>query len=135
MKKRILLSAVLVMANGLSVMASEGPKIQGTIDANGVKQTIHSALNPLKQCYETQLKTNNSLKGKVALQMEVNDKGRVQSAGIQTSSTLKDKKIHECMLNVVKDLSFPQPAKGTVAVVDYPLDFSPKSGVTETKKK
>lgn len=94
----------------------------GTIDREAVRRVIRSILNQIKSCYERQLRVNSSLEGKVVIQFEIMDQGRVRTAKTK-SSTLSDSTVESCVAARIKEARFPEPPQGVIAVVDYPFVF------------
>jgi TonB family protein len=95
---------------------------EGTIDREAVRRVIRSILNQIKSCYERRLRENSSLEGKVVIQFEIMEQGRVRTAKTKTSS-LGDSTVESCVAARIKDARFPEPPSGTIAVVDYPFVF------------
>ncbi len=94
----------------------------GSIDREAVRRKIRSILNQLKNCYERQLRVTSGLEGKVVIQFEIEEQGRVRSAKPLTSS-LNNAAVENCVAARIKETRFPEPPPGTVAVVDYPFVF------------
>ncbi len=95
---------------------------EGTIDREAVRRVIRSILNQIKSCYERQLRVNSSLEGKVVIQFEIMEQGRVRTAKTK-SSTLSDATVETCVAARIREARFPEPPTGTIAVVDYPFVF------------
>jgi pSer/pThr/pTyr-binding forkhead associated (FHA) protein/outer membrane biosynthesis protein TonB len=95
---------------------------EGTIDREAVRRVIRSILNQIKSCYERQLRVNSSLEGKVVIQFEIMEQGRVRSAKTKTTS-LNDNTVESCVAARIREARFPEPPSGTIAVVDYPFVF------------
>ncbi len=95
---------------------------EGTIDREAVRRVIRSILNQIKSCYERQLRVNSALEGKVVIQFEIMEQGRVRTAKTK-SSTLGDSSVESCVASRIKEARFPEPPTGTIAVVDYPFVF------------
>ena len=95
---------------------------EGTIDREAVRRVIRSILSQIKSCYERQLRSNSSLEGKVIIQFEIIEQGRVRTAKAK-STTMNDATVESCVAARIKEARFPEPPAGTVAVVDYPFVF------------
>ncbi len=94
----------------------------GSIDKEAVRRKIKSIINQIKSCYERQLRVTSGLEGKVVIQFEIEEQGRVRSAK-SVSSTLNNSTVENCVAARIKETRFPEPPPGTVAVVDYPFVF------------
>lgn len=95
---------------------------EGTIDREAVRRVIRSILNQIKSCYERQLRVNSSLEGKVVIQFEIMEQGRVRSSKTK-STTMNDGTVESCVASRIREARFPEPPPGTIAVVDYPFVF------------
>ena len=95
---------------------------EGTIDREAVRRVIRSILSQIKSCYERQLRSNSSLEGKVIIEFEIIEQGRVRTAKTK-STTMNDATVESCVATRTKEARFPEPPAGTVAVVDYPFVF------------
>ncbi len=95
---------------------------EGTIDREAVRRVIRSILNQIKGCYERQLSMKPGLEGKVVIQFEIMEQGRVRSSKTR-STTMNDAAVESCVAARIRDARFPEPPTGTIAVVDYPFVF------------
>lgn len=95
---------------------------EGTIDREAVRRVIRSILNQIKSCYERQLRIKTSLEGKVVIQFEIMEQGRVRSARTKSTS-MNDDVVESCVASRIREARFPEPPTGTIAVVDYPFVF------------
>jgi len=95
---------------------------EGTIDKEAVRRVIRSILSQIKSCYERQLRVKSDLEGKVVIQFEIIDQGRVRVAKTK-STTMNDPTVESCVAGRIKSARFPEPPAGTIAVVDYPFVF------------
>lgn len=94
----------------------------GTIDREAVRRVIRSILSQLKSCYERQLRVDSALEGKVVIQFEIAEQGRVRSA-MTKSTSLNNTTVESCVAARIREARFPEPPTGTIAVVDYPFVF------------
>ncbi|MDW8189579.1 MAG: AgmX/PglI C-terminal domain-containing protein [Pseudobdellovibrionaceae bacterium] len=94
----------------------------GTIDREAVRRVIRSIINQIKTCYERRLQLRPGLHGKVTIVFEIGERGRVLSARAK-KSTLPDEQVALCVSERIKEQKFPEPARGTIAVVEYPFVF------------
>lgn len=94
----------------------------GTIDKEAVRRVIRSIISQIKSCYERQLRSNSSLEGKIVIQFEIEEQGRVRVASTKSTS-LNDSNVESCVAARIKEQRFPEPPPGTVAVVDFPFVF------------
>jgi TonB family protein len=95
---------------------------EGTIDREAVRRVIRSILNQIKSCYERELRVKKGLEGKVVIQFEIMEQGRVRSAKTKNSS-MNSATVESCVAARIREARFPEPPAGTIAVVDYPFVF------------
>ncbi len=95
---------------------------EGTIDREAVRRVIKSILTQIKSCYERELRVKKGLEGKVVIQFEIMEQGRVRSAKTKTSS-MGNANVESCVAARIREARFPEPPPGSVAVVDYPFVF------------
>ena len=79
----------------------------------------------VRNCYERQLKTNNTLQGTVILSVKVGQNGSVQAT--QVGGTLRDNEVFSCVRNVAQSLRFTVPVGGACAVVQQPFNLTPRN--------
>jgi hypothetical protein len=90
------------------------PTITGGLPSEVVKRIVRQHVGQLRMCYETGLKSNPNLEGKVVVTFEIGADGAVLKAAAD-SSTIADAKVVACVVNVFQRLSFPTPEGGNVS--------------------
>lgn len=103
---------------------SSGVVIGGALDRNVIQRVIRQHQRRLRSAYETALKSNPSLSGKVVFELHINAQGRVAHAKLVTD-TLKDPALSKALLRILRRLKFPKPQGGGMMVIKYPLVFRP----------
>ena len=100
----------------------------GGWDCSGEVSDAHAVMaeaqRQIRNCYERQLKSNNTLQGTVVLSVKVGGSGAVQA--VQVGGTLRDNEVFSCVRNVAQALHFAVPAGGTCAVVQQPFNLTPQ---------
>ncbi len=77
---------------------------------NGLKQQLPS----IELCYQKALEKKSTIQGEVTLQLMIDSKGHITKVSL-VSSRLNDKNLEQCMIQKIKELTFPVPqATGTV---------------------
>ena len=76
-----------------------------------------------RACYETALRVNPNVGGRVAVKFVIGRDGSVMNAA-DGGSDLPDQSVISCVVRNFTQLSFPKPDDG-VATVIYPLLFTP----------
>ena len=92
------------IAGGGGAGASAG-EIQSVIDANA------AAVN---SCYQKELKKSPDLKGKLSVQIKVNQAGRV--AGVNVTQNTVGTAVSSCVVNKIRGWSFPRGKKGVITI-------------------
>jgi hypothetical protein len=86
---------------------------------------MSQAQRQVRNCYERQLKSNNTLRGTVIVSLKVGGAGTVQA--VQIGGTLRDNEVFTCVRNVMQALRFTVPSGGTCAVVQQPFNLTPQN--------
>jgi outer membrane biosynthesis protein TonB len=94
----------------------------GMLDADEVARIVGSRLAAIKGCYETSLKRNPSLKGRIDIRFTIAASGNVSSARATTNQL--DNSVADCISNVFTRFRFPPPEGGAVTF-EYPFMFTP----------
>lgn len=105
----------------------DGESYGGNIDRNGIRQVFLNNQRTLQACYESALSTDRGLSGKVVLDFDIGEQGRVLRASVSSDkSTLNNDRLSTCIVNRMKTWRFPEPPQNQTVQVFYPLAFSGK---------
>lgn len=105
----------------------DGESYGGNIDRNGIRQVFLNNQRTLQSCYESALSTDRGLSGKVVLDFDIGEQGRVLRASVSgDKSTLNNDRLSNCIVNRMKTWRFPEPPQNQTVQVYYPLAFSGK---------
>ena len=96
--------------------------VSGKIDQGSVYSVIRRRIGGVRYCYESQLKTNPGLAGKIRVQFVIGSSGGVSSCSV-VSNSMGNTFVQECVCRMVQRWKFPQPEEGTVTV-GYTFIFS-----------
>ncbi len=99
-------------------MASVG----GRLPPEVIQRVVRQNFGRMRLCYESGLRTNPSLAGRVSVKFVI-DRGGAVAVAADGGSDLPDDAVRECVIRAFSNLSFPEPEGGIVTVV-YPLVFS-----------
>lgn len=98
----------------------------GDFDSSIVVRQIRARLRAIQRCYETELRRNPSLQGKVTVQFTIVERGTV-SAARATENTTGSPAVASCVVNTVRRFRFnPGPEGGSVSF-SYPFVFAPQN--------
>jgi TonB family protein len=77
----------------------------------------------LRRCYQTALKTNPTVSGKLIVELQLDPSGKVTSATASSRSTLTDATMKSCILDAFRRVTFPPPEDGKPATLTVPVAF------------
>lgn len=95
----------------------------GQIDPAAAQRALAQSNLQFRNCYERRLKVNQTLEGRVNVQMRVGGNGRVTA--VRTGGSLRDAQVLSCVRNIAQRIQFPAPSGGC-AVVAAPFNFTPR---------
>ncbi len=97
----------------------------GTLSTSKIQRIVQRRKRALQGCYESQLKKDNTLKGKIKIRFTIEPSGRVSSSkAIQ--NTMGSPAVAKCIAKQIKRWRFPKPAGGSVTIA-YPFVFTPSN--------
>lgn len=106
----------------INVAGQEGEFSAG-MDKEAIRRVIRDHLREIRSCYERELQRSPDLYGKVVLQWDIEDAGRVGRAVIKNNALGNDS-VANCILARLKTWKFPDPPKDQIGRVDFPFVFS-----------
>ena len=95
--------------------------VDGSLDPSIIAKEIRGRLGAIKACYESGLKRNPNIGGKLVLRFEISSVGKVTKADYE-QDTMKDDDVNSCIKGKVLSWRFPAPAGGSVQF-SYPFVF------------
>lgn len=103
-----------------------GETYGGNIDRNGIRQVFINNQRALAACYDKALGVDKGLSGKLMLDFDIGEQGRVVRAGVAgDKSTMANDALASCVISKMKTWRFPEPPnKNETVQVLYPLAFS-----------
>ena len=102
---------------------TDGPDISKLpFTPDSIKQVVLSYQPQIQGCYEESMANKGSKKveGTLKTAWVITGEGMVKSATVKKKdSTLKDAKLHDCVVAVLSTMAFPRPPDGK----DHPIEF------------
>ncbi|MCL2726043.1 MAG: AgmX/PglI C-terminal domain-containing protein [Polyangiaceae bacterium] len=98
-------------------------QVSGRLPPEVIQRIVRQNFGRFRTCYETALRTNPNLSGRVAVKFVIDRSGGVSTAQ-DGGSDLADQGVVSCVVRSFTNLSFPQPEGGIVTVI-YPIMFTP----------
>jgi hypothetical protein len=123
-------SVVLALLATLLVAGVPSPGHAGSsgrIDALVVRQKIHKDLPKINRCYESALRFEPELAGKVSVRFAVVRKGYVRGLRVVENTTGNDR-VERCVARVVSAIRFPSRRTGKSLSFTFPFVFAPQDG-------
>ena len=97
--------------------------VSGHIPAEVIQRVVRQNYGRFRACYESGLRTNPNLTGRVAARFVIGRDGAVSNVG-NGGSDLPDSKVVSCVMTQFYGITFPSPEQGIVTVT-YPIMFTP----------
>ena len=105
---------------------SEESIVEGCLNKETVIAEVGSRTKSIEYCYEAELQSNKSLKGKVEIGFVIEADGSVPFADIEYTS-INNQKLEGCIIRVFSELRFPSCAKYEYHSTTAPFNFIPAS--------
>lgn len=103
----------------------EKPTVPAGYDGESVRRVLLRSVGQLRYCYESSLRGNPSLTGKVVLTLTLDAEGKTQKFSVSPASSLKDAQLENCLLGRARTWVFPAPPEGRSVTMNLPLLFAP----------
>jgi hypothetical protein len=136
----------MMLALILSLSLAADPKPAGTADAvkdalgekkggldvskmpftpDSIKQVVASYQAQIQGCYEEHLAAKDkAVEGSLKTSFIITASGLVKSAKVnKKTSTLKDARLHDCVVAVLSVMEFPKPPDGKDQPIEYPFNL------------
>lgn len=101
-----------------------GKEEQARRDRDSARGRVQGYLYRMRSCWKKELRRSKSLSGRLRLGFTVGTNGRVTRARV-VSSTLRRPTLHQCVLSVIRGISFSKPTSGKPVSLTYPFNFKP----------
>lgn len=95
----------------------------GGMDKEAIRRVIREHIREIRSCYERELQRSPDLYGKLVLEWDIEDEGRVSRVAVK-SNALGNDSVAGCIMNRLKQWKFPDPPKDQIGRVVYPFVFS-----------
>lgn len=92
---------------------------------DSVKQIVLSFMPQIQSCHEESMAgTKKVVEGKLMTHFVITPDGIVKGARIEKKgTTLKDPRLHDCVIAVLSTMSFPKPGDGKDQPIDFPFNL------------
>jgi hypothetical protein len=96
--------------------------VSGRLPPEVIQRIVRSNFGRFRVCYQSALKNNPNLQGRVSVRFVISRSGTVNS--VSGSGDIPDQSVVACVTRAFYSLTFPQP-EGGIVTVSYPIVFSP----------
>ena len=91
-----------------------------------IRKLVMDNRKAARKCYEDARKDLKDLKGDVVIHFVLDPEGKVKLAELnQERSTLKAPPVVDCVIGVIKGISFPKSSRAMETSTNYPFNFTP----------
>jgi hypothetical protein len=104
-------------------IASQPANVSGRLPPEVIQRVVRQNFGRIRVCYDTALRGNPTLQGRIAVRFVIGRNGVVGTAS-DGGSDMPDSGVVSCVVRSFRGLSFPRPEGGTVTVV-YPVVLTP----------
>jgi hypothetical protein len=104
----------------------KGPDVSKmSFSPDNIKAVVAFYQPQIQQCYEETLATKDkAVEGVLKTNFVVDPNGIVKKASIvKKGTTLKDPRLHDCVITVLSSMQFPKPPNGKNQPIDYPFNL------------
>lgn len=95
----------------------------GGMDREAIRRVIREHLREIRNCYERELQRTPDLYGKIVLEWDIEEGGRV-SRCVTKSNEMGNQRVADCISSRLRQWKFPDPPKDQIGRVSYPFVFS-----------
>ena len=100
--------------------------LTGELDPTLVSRTIDKRKFELQLCYELALRRDQKTNGKMEFSWRIDSRGRISDLKL-LRSTIRDKRMVNCVRQKIASWEFPRPRRGSIKI-KYPFSFKPRRG-------
>src|SRR5262249_15532417 len=104
------------------VKESAPTDVDGSLDPSVIIKEIRQRIGAVKACYESGIRRNPNIGGKLTLRFAVSSIGKVTKVDIE-NDTMHDDEVASCIKARVSSWRFPAPPSGSTAEFSYPFIF------------
>jgi Ca-activated chloride channel family protein len=99
-------------------------RVMGSLSPAVIERIARQRLGVLRLCYERGLLHDPALEGVIKVRFVIGESGNVLSMA-SAGDTFGDRSVVECVLGMVRQLTFPEPDSPVAVTVIMPLTFRP----------
>lgn len=122
------ISAAVLLLTAFLILSAPGEARAGShaqLDAFVVREKIRKDLPKINRCYESALRYEPELSGKVSVRFAVLRKGHVQGLEV-VENTTGSPNVERCVARIVEAIRFPSRRTGKSVRFTFPFVFAPQ---------
>jgi TonB family protein len=122
------ISAAVLLLTAFLILSAPGEARAGShaqLDAFVVREKIRKDLPKINRCYESALRYEPELSGKVSVRFAVLRKGHVQGLEV-VENTTGSPNVERCVARIVEAIRFPSRRTGKSLRFTFPFVFAPQ---------
>ena len=100
------------------------PTVGGSLDRSVIARHMAQARTEVRRAYETELRSDPDLRGRIVVRLTIAPDGTVTAADIATD-TVGSPTLNTRILAILRRLRFPEPAGAGSMTITYPFAFAP----------
>lgn len=100
--------------------------VVGGLDKEAIRRALRENRRAVRACYENALLSRKGLEGRITLRWRISPQGPVETIFVQTT-TMNLASFENCVLSVVKGITFPVAPNKLPTTVIYPFVFQGKN--------
>lgn len=111
------------MDTGKTKVRAGNSEVSGALPPEVIQRVVRQSFGRFQACYETGLRSNPALQGRVTVKFVIAHDGSTKSANVAVTD-LPDRTVATCVAREFSSLTFPPPDRGEV-IVSYPVELGP----------
>lgn len=117
MKLTIAAILSLIFTSCATKPSSEGDELR-----EPVRSAVRAPWGEYKKCYDNEYAKNPELEGKIVVEWFIDNAGKPSDAKV-ISTTLNNKNVEDCVVQIIMKTQFPPAPTGAVVQTRYPFLF------------
>jgi TonB family protein len=93
-------------------------------ESENPQDRVRAAMSDIQECYDDAQKKIAGLRGRVVVEFDYNDRGKVTKCVIK-ESTLGKAKVESCLCKEITEIKFTPAPTGKLKSSDYAFEFAP----------
>jgi TonB family protein len=127
----VALASTFALAEAGDPPAPDAASDRGSLSQETSRRYVQRVTKALRVCYVQQLAIFPELSGRVEIRFVIAPNGQVSSASI-VNSTVRNAEMEQCLVRILRGITFPRRKEGSAVVITYPFRFEPPRGAPQS---